>query len=180
MRQTGEFSTILDLQVGRGPGLGIGQSGQYPLFTLQAKRVARIAVQHRQVKQGFVMGFMPADLPGGRYQTLSHQVFRQAQLIQHFQRRGVKGGSPEVIADGAGFVYHQSFNTGAGQTQTCDKADRSGTTDENSNMRHEGSVRLNAGMSRIFLTRKRIAGSRQPQEAIASAERRSQAVPSPD
>ena len=122
---------------------GIGQSGQHPLLALQAKRVARVVLQHRQVKQRLVVGFMATDLPGRRDQALCNQVLRQSQLIQHFQRGRVEGGGPEVVIDAVGFVDHQGFYAGTGQAQPRHQTDRPGATDENRYLLHEDSIRLN-------------------------------------
>ena len=86
---------------------------------------------------------MLADLPGRRHQALCDQVLRQPQLIQHFQRRRVKGGGPEVVVDTARLVQHQGFDAGTGQAQARHQANRAGTNDENRNLLHDDSTNLN-------------------------------------
>ena len=113
------------------------QVGQFVLLALNNKRVTRIARQYRVVELGDQFsGWSVPELERLRHEATRNDLVDQTKIRQHFQRRGMRGGSARRFVDHGVRLEDPDRDALARQGKCGNDADRATAGDENRKFVH--------------------------------------------
>ena len=105
-------------------------AGQFRLFGLHAERMAGHVGDGAEVELAQDAVALGAVLQPRRLQPLRHEVGGEAEVVQHVERRRMKGGGARFGAQCIGGLEHRHRDALPDQSGRGDQSDRTGTGDE--------------------------------------------------
>ena len=109
--------------------------GELVLLALHDERVARVMLQDAEIELGdhFASGAIP-NSEFGLDQTARDDVVDEAQAVEDFKRRRVRGRGARIVVDSLLGLENLNRNTLARQRERRDDADRAAAGDENGSL----------------------------------------------